>query len=46
VAVSKDEEYWFEDECCMNCGELNYQPSRVPGLCKDCLAEPDRELRT
>lgn len=35
--MALDEE--LEDEFCANCGERHYNPSRVPGLCKDCQEE-------
>ena len=28
----------FEDECCLNCGEIDYTPSKTTGICKDCLS--------
>lgn len=30
------EEYLDEDEACLECGELNYMPSKTPGLCHGC----------
>jgi hypothetical protein len=37
--VAKDfEDYMFEDECCLNCGEIDYTPSKTPGICSDCLS--------
>lgn len=38
--MAKDfEEYMFEDDCCLNCGELDYEPSRIPGVCRDCMID-------
>jgi hypothetical protein len=38
--MAKDwEEFLDEDECCLNCGEMNYIPSRTPGICVECVAE-------
>jgi NMD protein affecting ribosome stability and mRNA decay len=33
-----------EDECCLNCGELDYRPSKIMGLCFDCFTDPKRSL--
>lgn len=33
-----------EDECCLNCGELDYRPSKIMGLCFDCFSDPKRSL--
>jgi hypothetical protein len=38
--VAKDwEDYLDEDECCLNCGEIDFQPSKTPGVCLDCMAD-------
>lgn len=35
--MAKDsEEYWYEDDCCMNCGEINFHQSKTVGICIDC----------
>jgi hypothetical protein len=45
--MAKDfEEYMFEDECCLNCGELNYIPSRTPGVCRECMIDNSGAERT
>ena len=31
-----------EDECCLNCGEIDYTPSKTMGLCLECFADPNR----
>jgi len=31
------EDMFGEDECCLNCGEMNYKPSKIIGLCKECF---------
>ena len=36
------EDFMDEDECCLNCGEIAYTPSKVMGICKDCAADPNR----
>jgi hypothetical protein len=35
------EEFLDEDECCLNCGEIDYTPSKVMGICKFCAADPN-----
>lgn len=30
------EEYFDEDECCLECGEPDFESSKTPGLCKEC----------
>lgn len=38
--MAKDfEDYMFEDECCLNCGELDFEPSKIPGVCRECAIE-------
>ena len=38
--MAKDfEDYMFEDEACLNCGELNYKPSQIPGVCRECMLD-------
>ncbi len=41
--MAKGEEYelWDEDDACMNCGDIDYRPSSVPGLCADCKNDPE-----
>jgi hypothetical protein len=35
--VARDFEDWLdEDECCLECGEIDYAMSKTPGLCVDC----------
>ena len=37
MAKEKD---WLEEEYgCFNCGDVEYKPSRVEGLCQECFAE-------
>jgi len=31
-----EEKDWMDDHCCAECGDPNYQPSKVPGLCAHC----------
>jgi len=33
------EEFLDEDECCLNCGEIDYNPSKTMGICMDCHDE-------
>lgn len=38
--MAKDwEDYLDEDECCLNCGEIDFQPSKTPGVCLNCMAD-------
>jgi len=34
------EDFLDEDECCLNCGELDFKPSKIMGLCQDCFNNP------
>lgn len=43
MAVNKEEELWFEDDSCMNCGDVDFHESRVRGLCLDCYGDPTGE---
>lgn len=37
MAFEKD---WEEiEEGCLECGEINYKPSKIPGLCLECLID-------
>ena len=39
--MAKDsEDYWYEDDCCMNCGEPDFHQSKTLGICIDCVAQP------
>lgn len=33
------EDYPEEDECCLECGEIAYTPSKTRGICKECWDE-------
>lgn len=33
------EEYFDEDECCLECGEPNFEASKIPGVCYDCYID-------
>ena len=33
-----------EDECCLNCGELDFKPSKIMGLCITCFKDPKNSL--
>lgn len=33
------EDFLDEDECCLNCGEIDYVPSKTMGVCIDCRNE-------
>ena len=37
MAKGEEYSYWDEDDACLNCGEPDYAPSKVEGLCKDCM---------
>lgn len=43
MARNKEEELWFEDDCCMNCGEYPFKESVVAGLCVNCYRNPKDE---
>jgi hypothetical protein len=34
------EDFIDEDECCLNCGEIAYTPSKTMGICQDCFNDP------
>jgi hypothetical protein len=38
------EEFLDEDECCLNCGELDFRPSKIMGLCFSCFYDPKHSL--
>lgn len=42
MRVFDDDEYEgtirSNEEFCMNCGELRYEKSSVPGICVDCMS--------
>lgn len=40
MAVNKEEELWYEDDGCMNCGDMDFHESKVPGLCLECYGDP------
>jgi len=33
-----------EDECCLNCGELDFKASKIMGLCINCFKDPKHSL--
>ena len=40
LIVARDfEDFLDEDECCLECGEIDYTPSKTIGICLDCWAE-------
>lgn len=43
MAKGEDGELWDEDDACMNCGDVDYRKSSVPGLCYDCKNDPITE---
>lgn len=34
MAVEKD--WLYEEAGCAECGEIDYQPSKIPGVCQEC----------
>lgn len=43
MAIDK-EEFWYEDDSCMECGNVNYHESRVNGICTECYGEVQNSM--
>lgn len=37
--MGRDEDWRWDEEGCIECGELHYTRSRVAGLCKECYEQ-------